>query len=237
MPLLVAVALLYRHGDPAARRDYWMRVIDLRRLGLVWGGVSLFLPPLLVLCGVLLDRALGGDGAQPEAIARYAGRPLALIGYAAFLLPFGPLPEELAWRGYALDRLQARWQPFASSLILGALWTAWHLPLFAIASSYQHSLGVGSARFWLFMLDKVPLAVLMTWIYNATRRSTLSAVLFHYAVNLTGELFALTTRAEILHVVLLYLAAGIVSSRWLAMRRSGHTAVDMRPASHTHRSE
>ena len=41
----------------------------------------------------------------------------------------GPLGEEGGWRGYALPRLQRRFSPATSSIILGFLWANWHLPL------------------------------------------------------------------------------------------------------------
>jgi membrane protease YdiL (CAAX protease family) len=142
--------------------------------------------------------SIGERGAQLEA--RFLEQPLAVIPFAIFTLAFGPLPEEIAWRGYALDRLQTRWNALISSLILGTAWTVWHLPLFSIAGSYQNSL-VGSSSFWLFMLDKVPQSVVMTWIYNHNQRSTLSAVLLHFMVNFTGELFRLTEHAEFYYVL------------------------------------
>jgi membrane protease YdiL (CAAX protease family) len=115
---------------------------------------------------------------------------------------FGPLPEELGWRGYALDLLQARYSALVSSLILGAVWALWHLPLFLILGTYQHGLGIGSHSFWIFLITIVFQSILLTWIYNHNRRSTLSAVLFHFMVNYSGELFALTDRAEIYQSVL-----------------------------------
>jgi membrane protease YdiL (CAAX protease family) len=88
------------------------------------------------------------------------------------MLFFGPVPEELGWRGCALDRLQERDSALISSLIIGGTWALWHLPLFFIAGTYQHGLGVGTPAFWLFMVTKFPDSILMTWIYNNTRRST-----------------------------------------------------------------
>lgn len=46
------------------------------------------------------------------------------------------------------------------------------------------------------MLTIVMEAVLYTWNYNDTDRSTLAAVLFHFTGNAVGELFALSPRAE-----------------------------------------
>ncbi len=55
---------------------------------------------------------------------------LPLIALQVALI--GPLSEELGWRGYALDALQARWSAAASSLVVGLAWSLWHLPLFFI---------------------------------------------------------------------------------------------------------
>jgi hypothetical protein len=66
------------------------------------------------------------------------------------------------------------------------------LPLFFIQGSYQYGLGLGTAQFWLYMIDKVPQSILMTWICNNNQQSTLSAILLHFMVNLIGELFGLT---------------------------------------------
>lgn len=38
------------------------------------------------------------------------------------LLILGPLSEEIGWRGYALERLQAQWNALTSSLIVGLVW-------------------------------------------------------------------------------------------------------------------
>ena len=45
--------------------------------------------------------------------------------------------EELGWRGYMLDRLQAIWKPLTASLVLGIFHAFWHLPLFWIVGTNQ----------------------------------------------------------------------------------------------------
>ncbi len=215
MPPLVAIGLTFLRRDRDAWHDYWQRVIGFGRIRAGWYAVILLTAPALTGLGALLDVLLGGTGAQIET--RFLANPLAVVPFAFFTLFFGPLPEEIAWRGYALDRLQARWSALASSLVLGLAWTLWHVPLFFIEGSYQHGL-IGSLSFWLFWLGLVPQSILMTWIYNHNRRSTLSAVLFHYAVNLTGELFALTERAELCYALLWIVAALVVIAVWGSSR-------------------
>jgi membrane protease YdiL (CAAX protease family) len=225
MPALVAVGLLYAQRVPQVRRDFWQRAVDFRRIGPTWYAVTLFTAPLLTALAVLLAAVLGAGGGEWEAAAQFVRQPLAILPFALFTLLFGPIPEELGWRGYALDGLQVRRNALASSLILGTVWTFWHLPLFFIEGTYQHGLGMGSVAFWLYMMDKVPQSILMTWIYNNNRRSTLSAILFHFAVNFAGELYALSRTAEIVYIALWILAALTVTILWgpkrLARERAG----------------
>ena len=47
-------------------------------------------------------------------------------------LPFGPLWEELAWRAFALRKLESRYSHLASALLLGAYWAVWHIPLWFV---------------------------------------------------------------------------------------------------------
>jgi len=213
-PLVATLALLYRRHTPDFRRDFWRRAIDFKRIGIKWYGVILLTVPALTAMGALADMLLGGIGLQMEAAERFVQEPWAFVPFAAFILVFGPIPEELAWRGYALDGLQIKWKALTASIVLGLAWTVWHLPLFFIEGSYQHGLGLGTSQFWLYMLDKVPQSILMTWLYNNNRRSTLSAILFHFMVNLVGKLFDLTLRAETFYILLWIVAAIGVTIVW-----------------------
>jgi membrane protease YdiL (CAAX protease family) len=98
--------------------------------------------------------------------------------------------EELGWRGYALDRLQARWTPLVSSLILGAVHGLWHLPLFFVPGITQGEMGIASWGALLFLVVAVAGTVSYTWIYNNTQRSILSAILLHFLANLCLDVLA-----------------------------------------------
>ena len=54
-----------------------------------------------------------------------------LLTQALYQLLSGPLSEEAGWRGFALPRLKSNYNALVSSLILGVIWTFWHLPLFS----------------------------------------------------------------------------------------------------------
>lgn len=219
-PMLAGITCTYGTRGREGRRDYWLRVIDAKRIGARWGLVILLVVPVIFAFSVLLDLLAGGKGAAWEEPAlRIIAAPWTIIPFALSIFLVGPL-EEFGWRGYVLDRLQERWNALVASLVLGVVWSLWHLPLFFFRDSYQYNLGAGSAAFWLFMLGIVPLNVIFTWVFNNTRRSTLAAMLLHFMVNFTGELVALTPRAELFSILLWTAAAVIVTAGWGAGRLS-----------------
>jgi membrane protease YdiL (CAAX protease family) len=213
-PLVTGIAFTYLTRDKKGRRDYWSRIIDPRRIGIGWFLVVILIAPALSLLGALLDILLGGTGATwGEAALQFSSDPLAIIPSVLFasLIPF---IEELGWRGYVLDRMQSKWNALVSSLILGVVWSLWHLPLFFIEGSYQQGLGIGTLSFWMFFLGIVPLTAVFTWIYNNTRRSTLAVILLHSMVNFSGELIALTERADAFWMGWFLIAAIAITAIW-----------------------
>jgi uncharacterized protein len=105
----------------------------------------------------------------------------------SFLMIFflqGPVPEEFGWRGYLLDRFQARWSPLVASLVMGVIWAVWHLPSWFMDGTYQ-----SFAPFWTFTIYDVAVAILFTWIYNHTHGNLFLALLFHAMIDLANSLF------------------------------------------------
>jgi membrane protease YdiL (CAAX protease family) len=213
-PMVAGITSTYLTRGKEGRRDYWLRFIDLKRIGTRWYLVIFLFVPVLFALAVMFDILSGGSGAAWEEPAlQIFAAPWTIIPFALSIFLIGPL-EEFGWRGYVLDRLQERWNALVSSLILGIVWSLWHLPLFFIKDAYQYNLGAGSPSFWLFMIGIIPLTVLFTWIFNNTRRSTLAAMLFHFMVNFTGELVALTPRAELYSIVLWVVVAIVITMIW-----------------------
>jgi len=91
--------------------------------------------------------------------------------------------EEFGWRGYALDRLQGRFNAIISSIVLGIIWWAWHIPALGFQSS---TLGTQPINVWVFLVIILEFAVLLTWIYNNTNGSILAVILFHAMFNMAS---------------------------------------------------
>lgn len=210
-PFLAAVVLTTLCERADIRRSFWVRAVDPRRIRGAWWLAALLLHPALVALAYAADLALGGTPPAPGVPIDSLG---ALLGLAVFAFWFGPLPEEIGWRGFALDRLRIRLGPLAASLLLGGVWALWHVPLFFVPHSYQAGLVPGSLRSGIFLASMVPLSVLIGWVYEGTARSTLAAALVHFSGNLCGLLWAKPDRVAALELALLCVAAALVALRW-----------------------
>lgn len=107
-----------------------------------------------------------------------------LYTFALYFFLGGSVGEEFGWRGLALDRLQRRWNWIVSSVVLGLIWSAWHIPLSFVAGTTQ-----SSTPQWMFFLSTTALAVIMTWIYNCTGGNLFGMLLLHTFENITVVIF------------------------------------------------
>lgn len=215
-PMLAAILLTYLTQDKAGQRDYWRRVIDFRRINPGWYAVILLLPPVYCVLAVLTGMLGGESWPTWETTLGYLSQPLSIVPFAFFMFFFGPLPEELGWRGYALDRLQAKWSALTASLILGVVWSVWHLPMFFMAGGLIGTVfPPGSLVFYLaYGPGLLAESVLFTWVFNNTRRSILSAVLLHFMINFTGEFLDIPGPFKVFQFVWIIAMAVIVIIFW-----------------------
>jgi membrane protease YdiL (CAAX protease family) len=143
------------------------------RVAARWYVFALLVPIGIYLAAVLLQRPGHADIRQG-----LMGIPLAII----VALPFGPLAEELGWRGFFLPELLRRYSPLKSTLIVGSVWSAWHLASFsfpgAAIPSYLH---VNAYSVFLFFCDITTLSFIFTFVFRRTGGSVLLAVLVHLA--------------------------------------------------------
>jgi membrane protease YdiL (CAAX protease family) len=106
---------------------------------------------------------------------------LASVGvYNYSTLLGGPLFEEPGWRGYALPMLETRFNPFLASLILGVIWSAWHLPFFLYP-------GWSSCPVWVYFVIVTGLSVMMTFGANVARFGVIAPILMHAIFNTQGK--------------------------------------------------
>ncbi len=129
-----------------ARADGWVGVRALLgralrwRVAPIWYGVVFGGPLLLHLAAMGLHVSLGG---QPPHLGDLIEQLPRVLLMGVVMLPLGPLGEEFGWRGYLLPALQSHRGALTASVILGAIWAVWHLPLIwmpsqALSKSHSH---------------------------------------------------------------------------------------------------
>jgi membrane protease YdiL (CAAX protease family) len=160
-----------REGIRTLLRRGWSLDFDVR-----WLWPTVLLMP--VVGGVTVAvMALTGQSIQWEFGAPWQ----AWVPIFFQVLLLNALAEEFGWRGYALGRMLRRGSALKASLVLGALWGLWHLPLHLIEGTIQSAIPV-----YQFVLQQMVLAVFYTWLYNHTRGAVSVAILFHAVGNVVG---------------------------------------------------
>jgi hypothetical protein len=99
---------------------------------------------------------------------------------------FAGMGEEFGWRGFALPRLQARYNALVSSLIVGVFWSLWHIPLFFVEGTAQYQWGLDAGLIPAVLMYSsfvISLAIQLTWVFNNTKGSVLLAAVLHGAGN------------------------------------------------------
>jgi membrane protease YdiL (CAAX protease family) len=161
---VITLTLLRSREESAA---LWRRLLTWR-VGPGWYLLALLLPCGFWLCGITVFALFGFHRSiQPSA--------LALLP-ALFVINLG---EEIGWRGFALPQLQARFNAVTAAVVLGVIWSLFHLPVY-----YQRPL-----FYLIFALLILALSIIITWIFNRTQGSILVMVLFHCSLNVSLNIF------------------------------------------------
>ena len=175
VPTITALFLTWRTAGGVELRWLLGRAL-VWRVSPIWYVFVIAGPALLMLLAMGGHVLLGGTA--PDYVPFGARWLLVAVNFVLVLLIGGPLGEEFGWRGFALPALETRFSPPWDSLILGFIWAVWHLPLFFIVGSAQHSVPFG-----LYLLLTMPLSILITWVYHGSGGSLLLVMLFHASVN------------------------------------------------------
>lgn len=91
--------------------------------------------------------------------------------------------EEPGWRGFALTRLQERYHPLVSNLIVGFLHGLWHLPIFLLIAGPVASGPFDLVKFATNVLAIMSISIIWAWVFNNAKGSILIAVLLHASLN------------------------------------------------------
>ena len=178
------------------------------RLPLPWYG-SLLIPPLAIFTVLL--------GLKTFASPVFAHGSF-LVGIL-FGIPAGFF-EEIGWMGFAFPRMSRAWSPLSASILLGLLWSLWHLPVVDyLGTATPH--GAYKLHYFLaFACAMTAMRVVIAWVYSNTGSVLLSQLLH---ASSTGALVILSpprvnASQEALwyfaYAILLWILVAIIIAGW-----------------------
>jgi len=209
-PLTAAVILMQGQRNRELRREFWGRLLNLKRVKPIYWPVILLLMPVTVLVATALSLLLG----QPASQFNFASQFSFSAGLAPVLLVLilAPTLEELGWRGYGVDSLRSKLGWLPATLLFAGLWAIWHIPLYFINHYYQNELwntnGLYAAN---FIVSVLPAAVIMNWLYYKNNRSIAVCILFHLTLDAASEMFQTQQFTKVIVTVILLAIAFVIT--------------------------
>lgn len=104
-------------------------------------------------------------------------------------LPFGPMGEELGWRGFLLPKLLEQFSIIKSTLLVGLAWGIWHLASFSFpGAAIPDFLPVSIWTILLFCANTIALSMVYTYVHLKSNGSVFLAILLHAFFNAAANI-------------------------------------------------
>jgi CAAX protease family protein len=173
-PSVAGILLTALIDGRTGRRKFRSRLLKWR-VGAGWYAIALLAAPLLSIAA-LLTLSLLFPGFRPALLATDDKASLLLLGVSVGLA--AGFFEELGWTGFAVPHLERRYSVLTTGLIVGVLWSAWHVLVVVWGIGNR----AGSIPLALFViLDSLTILpafrVLMVWVYDRTGSLLLGMVM------------------------------------------------------------
>ncbi len=157
------------------------RQLRTRGVGLVWYAVALVGPMFLFLTTEVFYAVRHGEPPPHWMVLPSFSGPGGL-----YFVIFGSLlAEEPGWRGFAQPRLQNRYGALAASIVIGVLWSTWHLWYVTTPGGFLNVTGADALATYVRLTST---AIIYAWMYNSTNGSLFIAMLAHLGHNLAANL-------------------------------------------------
>jgi uncharacterized protein len=154
------------------------------KVGFSWTLLALVIGPIIYAIAISIYAANGGFLGD----VNYGLLPWIPVVFLVSLF-FGPLAEELGWRGFVLANMDTKNKLVSTSIIMGLIWAAWHFPLFwAVIGTSVSGFPVTFESVALFFLASIGCSFFYVWIFNKTAGSVFIAVIIHLSWNASGNI-------------------------------------------------
>lgn len=203
-PAIVAFWLMNKESD--FRKDLYYRFFNFKSVKPIYLILTVFLMLVSILLAQAISLLFGHSASQFVITGHYTFSSGVFPVW--FLLIIAPVIEELAWHSYGTDCLRNKFNLFKTSLIFGAFWGVWHVPLSLIKDYYQSNLVETGWIYGVnFLVSIIPYVLIMNWLYYKTNRNILVTIIFHITAGFFNEIFSTHPDSKIIQTVLLIVFA------------------------------
>jgi len=139
--------------------------------------------PIMIALFFVIGKSIGNEMIP----FNYPLKVFPLVFFYILVLQ-GPLGEEFGWRGFLMNHLMISYNGIISSLLIGFVWSFWHLPLFFIHGTVQWQM---LQQFTFlptisgYILYTILISILISIVFLRTNKSVWAAILFHTIANTT----------------------------------------------------
>jgi uncharacterized protein len=196
-PTIAALLIAWRWpGADGVRR--LLKQLTRWRVHVGWYLLALLGPiPLLLLADLIY--VMFGGAAPHQWLAMPTGTAeggMSALAFTVGAVIAGAIGEELGWRGFGQSRLQAGLGALWAAVIIGLLWSTWHLWPVAVPGGLSLFAWTDFPQTYLRLTST---AVLYAWMYNSTRGSVLVVLVAHGACNIDSSI--VQTPASDVHTI------------------------------------
>ena len=174
VPLLVAAVFIWRSGGGRSLKVWFSSIIDMKRVkDKKWLLFAIVFTPIVFLAAYGIGSLTGHNVNGPTP-----SLPVMLLIVGVFWI--GAIFEELGWTAFATKPLQKRHGIFVAGLILGIVWTSWHVIPY---------IQMGRATDWIIFqcIATVGNRIIMGYIFAHSNQTTSPALFYHAALNFMPE--------------------------------------------------
>ena len=208
-PAVISTLMVVLSGSDVLKQDLRNKLVGFYKVKWLNVLISILVFALIVVLFILLSTVFGQSLNQFSFTKDFSFTGVG-IGGALLTILLASIIEEVGWKGYCEDSIGNYMNWFWESMIFGALWSLWHLPLIFIKGTYQAGLMVNPLFVVNFFISGIPLGFIITWVYLASDRSILACMVFHLFVNFMQEKIAMTPETKCVETIVVTAAAAII---------------------------
>lgn len=145
----------------------------------------IFVPILIYLFSTAISFLLGYPVKSFDLVNGISSIPISFL----IALPFGPMGEELGWRGYLLPKMMTKYSALKSSILVGLAWGLWHLASFTFpGAALPGFMGMSLLSIGVYFCYTIAESLVFTFIYLRTKASVFIAILLHAFFNASSNI-------------------------------------------------